>query len=236
MDVQIIDTSDAISTFIVTGPNSRNLLRKISDADLELGWLTHQRAKIMDTEVMLARVSFAGELGWEIHVDNGNALKIYQKILEMDVKPFGMFALNSLRIEKGYRAWKGDLSTDYSLLEAGLDRFIKFDKDCDFRGKKALQIEKQLGSQKSFTILKVKANGCDAPYMSTIWHKDEVVGEVTSGAWGYRVNDSIALCMLKTEFASKGNKVEVEIYGQRCEATVHGQEPLWDPQNLRLKQ
>ena len=81
MDVQIIDTSDAISTFIVTGPNSRNLLRKISDADLELGWMTHQRAKIMDTEVILARVSFAGELGWEIHVDNGNALKIYQKII-----------------------------------------------------------------------------------------------------------------------------------------------------------
>ena len=235
-DVKISDISDIISTFIVAGPNSRNLLRKISDADLELGWLTHQRAKILGIEVMLARVSFAGELGWEIHVDNENALQIYQKILEMDVKPFGMFALNSLRIEKGYRAWKGDLSTDYSLLEAGLDRFIKFDKDCEFRGKKALQIEKQSGSKKSFTILKVRANGCDAPYMSTIWHKDEVIGEVTSGAWGYRINDSIALCMLKTEFANKGNKVEVEIYGKRCEATVHGQEPLWDPLNLRLKQ
>ena len=71
--------------------------------------------------------------------------------------------------------------------------------------------------------------------MSTIWHKDEVIGEVTSGAWGYRVNGSIALCMLKTEFANEGNKVEVEIYGQRCEAIVHGQEPLWDPQNLRLR-
>ena len=80
MDVEIIDTSDAISTFIVTGPNSRSLLREISDADLELGWLTHQKARVLGIEVMLARVSFAGELGWEIHVDNQNALKIYQKL------------------------------------------------------------------------------------------------------------------------------------------------------------
>ena len=184
---------------------------------------------------MLARVSFAGELGWEIHVGNEDAPKIYNEIVTKKAKPFGMFALNSLRIEKGYKAWKGDLSTDYSLLEAGLDRFIKFDKEVDFRGKKALQVEQQRGSKKLFTILKVNTNGCDAPYMSTVWHNGEVVGEVTSGAWGYRVNSSIALCMLKPELSKAGKVVEIEIYGRRCKATVHGQDPLWDPQNLRIR-
>ena len=146
-----------------------------------------------------------------------------------------MFALNSLRIEKGYRAWKGDLSTDYSLLEAGLDRFIKLDKDIDFVGKKALQIEKQAGVKKRFSILKVNANGCDAPYMSTVWHNNKIVGEVTSGAWGYRTNCSIALCMLKSEIAKPGEIVEVEIYGQKCEAIVQEDKPLWDPENVRLR-
>ncbi len=235
MDVKIVDKSENFSTFIVTGPNSRSLLSEITDADLTLGWLTHQKAKVLDIPCMLARVSFAGELGWEIHVNNEEAPAIYSEIINREAKPFGMFALNSLRIEKGYKAWKGDLSTDYSLLEAGLDRFIKFDKEIDFRGKKALQVERQRGSKKLFTILKVNTNGCDAPYMSTVWHNGEVVGEVTSGAWGYRVNSSIALCMLKPELSKAGKVVEIEIYGQRCKATVHGQDPLWDPQNLRIR-
>ena len=233
--VKIRDVSDKISTFIVTGPNSRTLLNEIAEADLSLGWLTHQKAKILGIEIMLVRVSFAGELGWEIHADNQQAKKIYKEIIDRGAKPFGMFALNSLRIEKGYRAWKGDLSTDYSLLEAGLDRFIKLDKDIDFVGKKALQIEKQAGVKKRFSILKVHANGCDAPYMSTVWHNNKIVGEVTSGAWGYRTNCSIALCMLKSEIAKPGEIVEVEIYGQKCEAIVQEDKPLWDPENVRLR-
>ena len=132
------------------------------------------------------RLSFAGELGWEIHAENQSIPDIYEAVLAAGAKPFGMFALNSLRIEKGYRTWKGDLSTDYSMLEAGLERFIRWDKE--FPGKAALESEKQKGSAKRFVTLKVDAGTCDAPYMSTLWHGDTVVGEVTSAAWGYRVN------------------------------------------------
>ena len=129
-----------------------------------------------------------------------------------------MYALNSLRLEKGYRAWKGDLSTDYSLLEGGLDRFIKLDKPQDFPGKAALLSEKQQGVKKRFVTLTVDAGDADAPYMSTLWHAGEIVGETTSGGWGYRVGKSIALGMVRADLAVPGTEVEVEIYGDRRKA------------------
>ena len=235
-DISLEDTSSEVSTLIVTGPKSRDLLTKITDADLFQPWLTHQTANLDAMPVILARVSFAGELGWEIHVKNKYLISIYEKIILLGAKPFGMFALNSLRIEKGYRAWKGDLSSDYSILEAGLERFVRFDKDSDFIGKSALLKEKQIGVKKSFVTLKVKSNGFDAPYMSTLWHNNKIVGETTSGAWGYRVNQSIALGMLKIELCKPGTKIEVEIYGERFLATVQDNKPLWDPENFRLRQ
>ena len=146
-----------------------------------------------------------------------------------------MWALNSLRIEKGYRAWKGDLSTDYSLLEGGLDRFVKFDKPQDFPGKAALLSEKQQGVKKRFVTLTVDAGEADAPYMSTLWHDGQIVGETTSGAWGYRVGKSVALGMLRTDLANPGTEIEVEIFGERRPARVQPDEPLWDPQNERLR-
>ena len=85
----------------------------------------------------LIRVSFAGELGWEVHALNEDMPAIYDAILDAGATPFGMYALNALRIEKGYRTWKGDLSSDYSLLEGGLGRFVKLDKPQDFPGKAA---------------------------------------------------------------------------------------------------
>ena len=146
-----------------------------------------------------------------------------------------MWALNSLRLEKGYRAWKGDLSTDYSLLEGGLDRFIRFDKPQDFPGKAALLAEKQQGSKKRFVTLTVDAGEADAPYMSTLWHGGQIVGETTSGGWGYRVQKSIALGMIRADLAQPGTEIEVEIYGTRHKATVQPDQPLWDPENERIR-
>jgi dimethylglycine dehydrogenase len=146
-----------------------------------------------------------------------------------------MYALNSLRIEKGYRSWKGDLSTDYSLLEAGLERFVKLDKQQEFPGKTALQNEKQQGGKKAFAMLIVEAGAYDAPFMSTIWQGGTVVGETTSGDYGHRVGKSIALAMLRPDLAAPGTEVEVEIFGQRCKAVVQEDQPLWDPDNARLR-
>jgi len=160
---------------------------------------------------------------------------LYDAVIVAGAKPFGMYALNSLRVEKGYRAWKGDLSTDYSLLEGGLGRFVKLDKPQDFPGKGALQNEKQQGSKKMFATLIVDAGASDAPYMSTIWHEGKVVGETTSGDFGHRVGKSIALGMVRPDLAVAGTEVEVEIFGQRCKAVVQEDQPLWDPSNARLR-
>jgi dimethylglycine dehydrogenase len=232
--VSVTETTTERSALLVAGPKSREVLAGISDADLEAGWLSHQHCTVAGRPAFLIRVSFTGELGWEVHAENAEMPAIYDAILKAGAKPFGMYALNSLRIEKGYRAWKGDLSTDYSMLEAGLERFVKFDKDQDFAGKAALLAEKQQGRKKAFAPLIIDAGAADAPYMSTIWNGDEVVGETTSGAWGYRVNASVALAMLRTDVAAAGTELEVEIYGERRRAVVQPDQPLWDPQNARL--
>ncbi|MDU8943141.1 GcvT family protein [Ovoidimarina sediminis] len=232
----LTDHSRDYSTLIVTGPEARALFAGLTeDADLSLPWLSLQTATVAGREAMLARVSFAGELGWEIHAPNDDIPVLFDAVLGAGAKPFGMWALNSLRMEKGYRTWKGDLSTDYSLLEAGLDRFIKFDKPQDFPGKAALQNERQQGLKKRFVTLTVDAGAADAPYMSTLWHGGEVVGETTSGGWGYRVNRSIAMGMLKPELAVPGTEVEVDIYGDRRRAVVADGTALWDPSNERIR-
>ncbi|UWQ24552.1 FAD-dependent oxidoreductase [Leisingera aquaemixtae] len=231
----LTDRTTEFATMIVTGPKSRELLAGISDADLSLGWLTHQEATVAGKPAFLARVSFAGELGWEVHCANAHQPEIYEALLAGGAKPFGMYALNALRIEKGYRTWKGDLSTDYSLLEGGLERFVKLDKPQDFPGKAAIQAEKQRGVKKSFVTLIVNAGEADAPYMSCIWKDGEIVGETTSGDWGYRVNASIALGMVRADLAVPGTGLEVEIYGEKYRAVVQKDEPLWDPANARLR-
>ncbi len=231
----LTDHTEEYSTLIVTGPKSRDLFANLTDADLSLPWLSHQAATVAGQPAALARVSFAGELGWEIHAAIANIPAIYDAVLAAGAVPFGMYALNALRIEKGYRAWKGDLSTDYSLLEGGLDRFIKLDKPQDFPGKAALASEKQQGVKKRFVTLVVEAGDCDAPYMSTLWHDGQVVGETTSGDWGYRVGKSIALGMVRSDLTEPGTALEVEIYGQRYAAQVQPDQPLWDPENARIR-
>ncbi|MFZ5963483.1 GcvT family protein [Thalassococcus sp. BH17M4-6] len=232
--VTLRDDSADTSTLIVTGPQSRALFEALdTDADLSLPWLSHQRATVAGRPCTLVRVSFAGELGWEIHAANADMPALYDAVLGAGATPFGMFALNSLRIEKGYRAWKGDLSTDYSLLEGGLERFIDWSKD--FTGKSALEVEKQRGASKRFAMLTVDAGECDAPYMSSIWQNGQVVGETTSGAWGYRVDASVALGMIRSDLAVPGTTLEVEIFGERRPAKVQSDGPLWDPQNERLR-
>lgn len=234
-EIEIYDDTMGTGCLLVTGPRARDLLAPITDADLSLPWLSRQVAHVAGKYVLLLRVSFAGELGWEIHADDEDLPQIWDKLIQAGAKPFGMWALDSLRLEKGYRAWKQDLSTDYTLLEEGLERFIRLDKPADFPGKQALIAEKAHGPAKRFVTLIVEAGDADAPYMANIWKDGDIVGETTSGGWGYRVGASLALGMLRTDLATPGTEVEVEIYGERCRATVQPEGPLWDPQNARVR-
>ena len=112
---------------------------------------------------------------------------------------------------------------------------MKLDKPQDFPGKAAIQNEMQQGVKKAFVTLVVEAGDADAPYMSCIWNGDQIVGETTSGGWGYRVNASIALGMVQADLAKPGTELEVEIYGQKHRAVVQEDQPLWDPANERLR-
>lgn len=232
--ISITDHTDDYSTFIVTGPKSREILAGLTDGDLSLPWLSHQPATVAGQKVALARVSFAGELGWEVHGAMANMPAIYDALLAAGATPFGMYALNSLRIEKTYRAWKGDLSTDYTILEGGMGRFVKWDKE-HFVGKQAMEAERTAGVTKRFVSLIIDAGDFDAPYMSTIWHEGEIVGETTSSAWGYRIDACIALGMVKSALAKAGTVVQIEIYGEKYNATIQADAPLWDPKNERIR-
>ncbi|EET46602.1 FAD-dependent oxidoreductase [Thalassobium sp. R2A62] len=235
-DITMTDITTEWSTALLNGPKSRDMLAATSEgADLEAGWLTLQDATVAGKAVKLFRISFAGELGWEVHSKFEDSAVVYEAIRAQGAAPFGMYALNSMRIEKGYRTWKGDLSTDYTLLESGLDRFLRLGKEQDFPGKAALASEMQSGPKKGFVTMIVEAGDKDAPYMSPVWMGDEIVGETTSGDWGYRVNKSIALGVVRTDASKPGTELEVEIYGTRFKAVVQEDAPLWDADNARIR-
>ena len=234
----IDDVTTQFSCQILTGPKARDILAEVTDADLTRPWLTHQSCQIAGRWLQLVRVSFAGELGWELHTKVEDTPAVFDAVWaagqKHGLKPFGMEALDCLRIEKGYRVWKGDLSTDYTILQGGLERFVDWSKE-SFKGKPALEREKQQGIAKRFVTLVVDAGDCDAPYMSTLWHGGKVVGETTSGNWGYRIGKSVVLGMLRADLAVPGTEIEVEIFGERRKAVVQEDKPLWDPENERLR-
>ncbi|WP_411958559.1 GcvT family protein [Paracoccus homiensis] len=229
----LTDRSADVTAMLVTGPKSRDLLAAISDADLTLGWLSHQQATVAGKPAMLARVSFAGELGWEVHASPTDAAAIYAAIRDAGAAPFGMYALNSMRIEKGYLTWKGELSSDYTLMETGLGRFVKLDKPQDFPGKAALQAE--TAPARRLVTLVVEPGRQDAPYMAAAFQNGTRVGEVLSAAYGYRTEKAIAMAMLSTEAAAPGTELEIEIYGQRLKAVVQQDVCLWDADNSRIR-
>ncbi|EYD75165.1 Sarcosine dehydrogenase [Rubellimicrobium mesophilum DSM 19309] len=236
--LRLSDVTAEWSCQILTGPRSREILAGITEADLSRPWLSHQEATVAGRPCLLARVSFAGELGWELHTRVGDTPAVWDAVMAagepLGLRPFGMWALDSLRLEKGYRAWKGDLSTDYSVLQGGLERFVDWTKPA-FRGKAALEREKQRGVAKRFVTLAVEAGEFDPPYMSTLWQDGTVVGETTSAGWGFRVDRCVALGMLRADLAEPGTRVEVEVFGTRIPATVQPDAPLWDPLNERLR-
>ena len=142
--------------------------------------------------------------------------------------------MDSLRLEKCYRAWKGDLTTEYTPFMASLDRFVKIDKPGGFIGQEALQREAAVGPKERFMPLIVEATDADAAAVSIVYDGDTQVGLVTSGGYGYRLRQSIALAYLRADLAVPGKVLEIEILGERRRAVV-GREPLYDPDNLRLK-
>ena len=239
--VHIENLSARFGTLIVVGPKSRELLAKLTPADLSnagFPWLSMRSVEIGYTRATALRVNYMGELGWELHIPVEHLLSVYDLLWEagasLGLSDFGLYAMDSLRLEKCYRAWKGDLTTEYTPFMASLDRFVKLDKPGGFIGQEALRREAAAGPRERFVPLIVDAGDADAAAVSIVYLGADVVGLVTSGGFGYRLGRSIALAYVRTDLAVAGTELEIEILGERKRAVV-GREPLYDPENALLR-
>ena len=239
--VRIENLSARYGTLIVVGPKSRELLSQLTRADLSnqaFPWLSVQTIDIGYTKAIAGRVNYVGELGWELHVPVEHVLSVYDLVWAagepLGIADFGLYAMDSLRLEKCYRSWKADLTTEYTPAMAALDRFVKIDKPGGFIGQEALRREALTGPPERFVPLLVDATDADAAAVSIVYQGDKVVGLVTSGGYGYRLRQSIALAYVRTDLAVPGTELEVEILGERRRAVV-AREPLYDPENARLR-
>ncbi|MBX2826005.1 MAG: FAD-dependent oxidoreductase [Gammaproteobacteria bacterium] len=238
--ITLRDVSNDYATLVLAGPRSREVLQKLTNADISnkaFPWLTCQSLQLQDTEVKAMRVNYVGELGWELHVPMDRQLSLYDALMESgaeyQLRDFGAYAMESMRLEKCYRAWKAELDHEYSPLRSGLSRFVNLDKD-EFTGKEALLAEQKNGLPDLFVPFVLEDGDSDAIYGCPVWHQNEVVGYTTSGGYGHCVKKSIALGYIRTDLAIPGTSVEIELLGTRRKAEVVA-EPIFDPDNSRLR-
>jgi len=225
----------------VAGPQARNLLQKLTDTDLSnaaFPWLTGKTISVGAAQARALRVNFVGELGWELHhpIEMQNYIfdLLFDAGREFDLKPFGIKAMDSLRLEKSYRLIPREMSIEYSALESGLNRFVRLDKG-DFLGRDGLTAWQERGFKNRFVTLEVHGvTDADARGSEPIYHAGALVGRTTSGGYGWRLGKSLALGMVLPELGELGTEFEVTILGERRRATVIEESPF-DPGNARLR-
>jgi len=165
-------------------------------------------------------------------------VSLYDAIYEVGKKEniinFGTYAVNSLRMEKAYRGWGAELTGEISLVEAGMDRFYNLNKKSNFIGSEALRDKIQSGVDVKIVYLEVDVDKSDARGNEPVYHKNKIVGVVTSGAFGFRVNKSLAFAYVNSDLAKKGIELHIEIQGQKRKATILNS-PAYDPENKKLK-
>lgn len=236
--VQIKSITSSKAAFVLTGPNSRDLLQQMTAHDLSpsaFPWFSAQTIEINGVGQMLAiRVSYIGELGWELHHDIDQQLPLYDLLFEKGtaygLTAIGMRAIDSLRLEKSYRGWNLDLSSEYSPIESGLERFIAIDKG-EFRGRDALQ--KQLSNGIGVKMVTLEVDDCDVQPIGNapVFKNSGMVGRITSGGYGHSLKKVIALAYIDVNVLDAPAELEAEILGQRYPARVIPDSP-YDPGNL----
>ena len=244
--VQITDVTYDLATLLVTGPKAPAILADLtghSMANDDFAWLACRKIEIAGDEVTAIRVSFAGEAGFEIHCKMDNIVAVYDAITAAgaayELAPFGMLALDSMRLEKGYRSWKSDLTSDYTMLELGLGRWVNFNKD-DFVGRTALQAEQQAGSKNEFVTLVLDDPDDgepfgDAVYLSSVVIDGNVAGLVLSGGYGHRVGASIAMAVVDCGALRAAKDISVLVLGRSRRAVLVDGHVLYDPENIKMK-
>ena len=238
--VAITDVSSSQSCIGLWGPRARDLLQSVTSSSLassDFRYMSSQRLDIEEVPVLAIRISYVGELGWELYAPTEFGGRLWDILWETG-RPLGLVAagggaFDSLRLEKGYRLWGNDIHTEYSPLEAGLDFAIRFDKG-DFIGRSALIQAREEGISRRLSCLVFDDPAHVVLGKEPILDGEERIGYVTSANFGYTVGKSIAYGYLPLERADAGNRFDVEYFGRRYPARV-SDEPLYDREMARLK-
>jgi len=250
--VTVVDRSEDLMGWQVSGPDARELLSRLTDEDVSAHGLRFRDLREMTVggvPVTLARLSFTGELGYELYCDEEHHEALRAAIAavgtsdgggdgrDLDVALFGGRAFLSLRLEKGFGVWNLEFRHDFTPGEAGMDPFVKVDKAADFIGKEAARAERERGPDRRLVTLVVDADDADAIHDEPVFHGGEVVGFVTSGGYAHHVGESVALGYVPAHLAdgSAGTGgFEVEILGDLRPARLQ-REPLYDPLGERMR-
>ncbi len=243
--VHITDVTHGHSLLALMGPKSRELLSKLTDADLSneaFPFSTAQQIDIGYARAWALRMTYVGELGWEIYLPTMFTLPVFDRIMEVGesfgLKPVGMQAVNSLRLETGYRHWESDITPDDTPYEAGLGFAVKLDKG-DFVGREALIRQKEEGLKKKMVMFTLDDPEPLLLGNEPIFRDGQHVGELSSGAYGFKLGRAVGMGYLKnpegvTNDWIKAGRYQLEVEGSFCDATMHLRSP-YDPKNERTK-
>ncbi|XP_017383203.1 dimethylglycine dehydrogenase, mitochondrial isoform X2 [Cebus imitator] len=242
-DVEIKNITDELGVLGVAGPRARKVLQKLTSEDLSedvFKFLQTKSLKISNIPVTAIRISYTGELGWELYHRREDSVALYDMIMnagqEEGIDNFGTYAMNALRLEKAFRAWGSEMNCDTNPLEAGLEYFVKLNKPADFIGKQALKQIKAKGLKRRLVCLTLATDDVDPEGNESIWYNGKVVGNTTSGSYSYSIQKSLAFAYVPIELSEVGQQVEVELLGKNYPAVII-QEPLvlTEPTRNRLQ-
>ena len=239
--VSLANLTAAHTILVVAGPRSRALMKSLSPRSPwsreDFPWLSVREVFIDQHRVIAMSVSFSGELAFELHVPNESLYHVYCLIEDagkaFGLKPFGLYATESMRLEKGYRHWKADLINEINPFEAGLERFVRLNKG-RFEGCDALADLVAKPPRRKFAMMTLESDLAPAHGGDSIRMNGDVVGTITSGGWGHRTGRNIAFGYVEPAHAAEGTRLEVEIIGERVNATVVA-DCLYDPGNQRVR-
>ncbi|XP_066932255.1 dimethylglycine dehydrogenase, mitochondrial-like [Clytia hemisphaerica] len=225
-DVQITNETDDFATLSINGPKSRALLQELTDSDVSengFKFMENKHMKVGGIDVLALCVSYTGELGWEFYVANDQASALYDAIMDTGQKHgighIGGYAINSMRLEKGFRLWGAEMNMDVNPYAAGLDFFIKLKKG-DFIGRDALIESRKTIPTRRLVAMVVDTDNIDPEGNESIWYMGKVVGNTTSGCYSHNFGTSICYAYVPTYLDPVGSQLEVELVGKKYKCTI----------------
>ena len=243
--MSVVNRTEHLGVLGLMGPLARTVLGALTDADLDaraFPWLSARTVRVGKVEARALRVSYVGESGWELHVAMTDLPELERALCTagtaVGLAPVGAYAMNSMRLEKGYRAWGADLTTERTPIEAGLGHLVRTEGR-EFTGCDAILARAERPDAWRMVLLSLEPDSVVEPfYTHTVWKEGKPVGIVTSAAPGHRTGTVLALAYLRPESADVEHpgdpELEVSVLGVRCRARVLDAPP-YDPANARLR-